>query len=235
MIIAQRFHFHRRDQQPGESVATYLAELRRLAAKCEFTGGHLQQILRDRLVCGLCDQVVQKRLLTEPSLPLDRVLEIAKGMEAAAENARALSRPITAGVAAVARIPPTGTPPVAPPAQTNSTGGSCYRCSRAGHDPHSCGFRGATCHNCGKRGHIRSVCRARRRRAPNVQLVDTQGEQTPPEEPIFQVHTRISRPYQVLLQLNGQPVPMEIDTGAAVSLILVSMWRSLFPDTSLRR
>ena len=28
---------------------------------------------------------------------------------------------------------------------------------------------------------------------------------------------------------------MEIDTGAAVSLISESMWRSLFPDTSLRR
>ena len=33
LIIAQRFHFHRRDQQPGESIASYLTELRRLIGR----------------------------------------------------------------------------------------------------------------------------------------------------------------------------------------------------------
>ena len=33
LIIAERFNFHRRDQLPGETVATYIAELRRLATK----------------------------------------------------------------------------------------------------------------------------------------------------------------------------------------------------------
>jgi len=31
VIIAERFRFHRRDQASGESIAEYLAELRRLA------------------------------------------------------------------------------------------------------------------------------------------------------------------------------------------------------------
>ena len=46
--IAERFQFHRRDQLPGESVADYVAELRRLSTNCEF-GGHLNDALRDRL------------------------------------------------------------------------------------------------------------------------------------------------------------------------------------------
>ena len=74
LIIAQRFHFHRRDQAPGESVAEYLAELRRLASKCNF-GAYLDEALRDRLVCGQRSEAIQKRLLSEPEPTLARVLE----------------------------------------------------------------------------------------------------------------------------------------------------------------
>ena len=51
-VIAERFKFHKREQLPGESLADYIAELRRLATHCEF-GGYLDDALRDRLVCGL--------------------------------------------------------------------------------------------------------------------------------------------------------------------------------------
>ena len=36
VVIAERFHFHRRNQEPGETVAEYEAELRRLASSCKF-------------------------------------------------------------------------------------------------------------------------------------------------------------------------------------------------------
>ena len=53
--MAARFLFHQRQQQPGESVAINLAELRKLAVPCEF-GETLDEALRDRLVCGLRDE-----------------------------------------------------------------------------------------------------------------------------------------------------------------------------------
>ena len=31
LVIAERFHFHRRNQRDGESIADYMAELRRLS------------------------------------------------------------------------------------------------------------------------------------------------------------------------------------------------------------
>jgi len=52
LVIAERFHFHKQSQQAGETIAEYLAELRRLAATCNF-GEYLQEVLRDRLVCGI--------------------------------------------------------------------------------------------------------------------------------------------------------------------------------------
>jgi len=87
LVIAERFHFHRRNQAPEESVNDYVAELRRLATNCAF-GAYLEEALRDRLVCGLRNESVQKRLLAEADLTLARAVQIAQGMEAAHKNAQ---------------------------------------------------------------------------------------------------------------------------------------------------
>ena len=62
LVITERFHFHRRNQRQGESIAEYVDELRRLATHCEFKT-YLNEALRDRLVWGIRDESVQRRLL----------------------------------------------------------------------------------------------------------------------------------------------------------------------------
>lgn len=52
--IVRRNAFYRRNQGPEESVALFIAELRRLAQKCNFP--NLEEMLRDRLVCGRKDE-----------------------------------------------------------------------------------------------------------------------------------------------------------------------------------
>ena len=66
-IILQRFTFHTCYQQEGEQVADFVAELRKCAQDCKF-GDSLEDMLRDRLVCGFGDVRLQKRLLAEPEL-----------------------------------------------------------------------------------------------------------------------------------------------------------------------
>ena len=36
IVIAERYRFHRREQAAGESIADYVAELRRLTTHCKF-------------------------------------------------------------------------------------------------------------------------------------------------------------------------------------------------------
>ena len=79
---AERFSFYRRSQLVGESVADFVAELRRLARNCQF-GDFLDEALRDRLVCGLQNEAIQRRLLTEAKLTFAGALELAKAQEAA--------------------------------------------------------------------------------------------------------------------------------------------------------
>ena len=57
LVIAERFRFHHRNQQEGETVAQYMAALRKHSERCDF-GDYLEQALRDRLVCGLRSEIV---------------------------------------------------------------------------------------------------------------------------------------------------------------------------------
>jgi len=56
VIIAERFSFYRRNQGPSETIAAYVAELRRLASTCAFEN-YLPTALRD---CGLCSELMQR-------------------------------------------------------------------------------------------------------------------------------------------------------------------------------
>ena len=48
IVIVERFKFYQKSQGPEESVAQFMAELRKLAIHCNF-GTHLEDALRDRL------------------------------------------------------------------------------------------------------------------------------------------------------------------------------------------
>ncbi|XP_026142558.1 uncharacterized protein K02A2.6-like [Carassius auratus] len=94
LVIAERFRFHRRNQEESESVTQYVAVLRGLSEHCEF-GGHLDDALRDRFVCGLKSEATQKRLLTESTLTFQRAVELAVSMETASREAHQLSGSLT--------------------------------------------------------------------------------------------------------------------------------------------
>ena len=64
IVIVERFRFNKRDQKEGEGIRAYVASLQKLAEHCAF-GDSLSDMLRDRLVCGIRDEGVQKHLLTK--------------------------------------------------------------------------------------------------------------------------------------------------------------------------
>ena len=74
LVIAERFTLHRRNQRPEETIMHYLVELWRLASHCDFNN-YLEEALRDRFVCGLRSESIQKQLLTEDKLDLKHALE----------------------------------------------------------------------------------------------------------------------------------------------------------------
>ena len=159
-MIADRFRYYQCHQASGESVHDFLADLRRLAITSEFED-FLDQALRDRFVCGLRAQGMQKRLLTEPDLNIARALELTRSIEAAASETKRFrdpsSIPGTSGkvlnVGGAAAVVLSGQ-------KSGQSGGfSCHRCGHHNHEGQTCKYRQAKCRLCGKIGHISPVCR----------------------------------------------------------------------------
>ena len=87
--IVKRYEFNTRRQEEGETVATFVAALRKIAEYCEY-GSVLDDMLRDRVVCGINNKAVQRRLLQEPSLTFEKALEMALAAETADRDSRRL-------------------------------------------------------------------------------------------------------------------------------------------------
>lgn len=52
LVIVKGFHFQKSHQEDEQSVAQFVAVLKRLSEHCEFDA-HLEDVLRDRFACGL--------------------------------------------------------------------------------------------------------------------------------------------------------------------------------------
>src|SRR5664279_391348 len=153
LIIAERFRFHKREQRDGETISAFVADIRKLSQHCEF-GAALDLSLRDRLVCGLRNESVQKRLLSEADLTFRRAIDIAVAMETAARDASELQhqRRQEVDVHKMAAA-------IKPSAPVSTAQKPCYRCNGF-HHPNSCRFKNAICHGCSKHGHIMIACRS---------------------------------------------------------------------------
>ncbi|UYV73247.1 K02A2.6-like [Cordylochernes scorpioides] len=64
-------------QKDGESIDSFIAELKGLSTSCEFES-QKGSLIRDRIVYGIQDKDLQERLLREPNLTLLKAMEMCK-------------------------------------------------------------------------------------------------------------------------------------------------------------
>ena len=88
-FIVQRFKFYNRVRAPGESIAAFVASLRKIAEHCEYKDT-LKDMLRDRLVCEVNHDGIQRKLLAEKNVMYDKALKIALTMETAEQGTKDL-------------------------------------------------------------------------------------------------------------------------------------------------
>ena len=127
LLIAERFRFYKRNQQEGESLSQYIAVLKRLTLHCDF-GDVLNDAVRDRFVCGMRTEAIQKRLLTEANLTYERAVQIAVSMETAAKDSHELSNDARNDVHKISA------------SSSSSARNACYRCGSYDHQQWNCRF-----------------------------------------------------------------------------------------------
>ena len=108
--------------------------------------------LRDRLLCGVLDPSIQRRLLAEPdSMTLEEALNITQAMESAEQNTRNIQGPQQQMAAAGPEVHSVAQ------AQRRRRGGPrlsagplCTCCGGRDHLPQDCRCKTIVCHACKK-------------------------------------------------------------------------------------
>ena len=119
------FQFNTSVRQPAESVTAFVARLRDLTTHCEY-GDTTKEMIRDRFVCGIRDDRLQRNLLAINNLSFEKALDYALLHEAAERNTKVLNEPLVVQQVSQCSAPSTSTTGTA--IATARAESVCYRC-----------------------------------------------------------------------------------------------------------
>ena len=106
----------------------------------------------------------------------------------------------------------------------------CWRCGDD-HKAPECRFKESKCRNCKKTGHLAKMCRkgGQKKQAHYLDLDENEDSYS-----LYSVRSKaLEDAMMISLTLNGVPVSMELDTGAALSLINKSTYQKIAQASQL--
>ncbi|XP_050709686.1 uncharacterized protein K02A2.6-like [Eriocheir sinensis] len=168
-IRYERFLFSQCVNEANEKIDTFVTKLKRLALSCEFTDTN--DVIIDQVIAKCKSHELRKKLLQEKNLTLDKVLEIARALEAATSQAQVIEgkahnssqvqinklsknpkqpqKQWQTGNNTKAHGKPEGKQPTAPANKTHANHPSQHNKVKGQHTFH-------TCYRCGRAGHYPS-------------------------------------------------------------------------------
>ena len=107
---------------------------------------------------------------------------------------------------------------------------SCYRCGGGKHLAKDCPFKESECHYCRRLGHIAKVCRSRARQMKSTHQLrrDSEHEDDPDTLPLYSTKETGTEPMMVTVTVNDSTLHMEVDIGAAASVISEETYHALW-------
>ena len=246
-IIYERYRFNNRNQESHESIDVYATGLRALAATCEF-GALRDEMIRDRLVCGITNNSVRRKLLQEPKSSLEKCLDICRSAEATSAHLKAISGQSTSTDKPVytvnaldkrrkSKAPPKRhskglKQPVPEPKEDLLK--CCKHCGSHIKQRFKCPAFGKVCSACNKPNHFAEMCKSapgRNSRPHNgVNMIDADFSS---EEELLSVTFDLTegsvnivnedklpeKRIFATMEIAGESVRMRIDTGASCNVL----------------
>ena len=157
-VSMERHLFFTRDQKQGESVESYITELRSKANSCEFAALK-DSLLRDRFISGVQSANLRRVLLKERNLTLSRTIELAQLDELTQTRLKQFTNNTSSsGDTPSKAVDIIETNQYQMPARS-SNNKACSNCGYE-HRPGACLAQGKQCHNCLRYNHFARYCRS---------------------------------------------------------------------------
>ena len=234
--IYESYVFFTRQQEDGESISSYITELRRLASTCNF-GNLSDRLLRDRIVCGVADSSLRRTLLSQAMLDLPGCIKLCKS----SRTANAQAEQMTSGRSSGSKKMEDS---FAMRVKTDSLVWKRQRCKFCGrsHSRGQCPAYGQVCSHCKKMNHFAAVCQSKIRQF-SLECVDNCEKSTVMsvsldvdvdsvhcQDTVNTIHQKATRhsgtecgnAIYATLHAEGCPVRFQLDTGASCNVIRVA-------------
>lgn len=162
--LINTYNFLNRNQEDGESFDQFYVELKRLVKICHFK--EEDRMLRDRIVMGIQDKKLQRKLLENGELSLDEAINKCRASELSKEHAKVMQKDTENMQMDVLykhekepqREVKYNSKSFANKNNYNSKFYHCLKCNRD-HGPRQCPAFGKVCSNCNKLNHFAAGCR----------------------------------------------------------------------------
>ena len=233
-VIYERYCFNNRNQENGESFDEYLTSLKVLAKTCNF-GSLKDELIRDRIVCGIRDMGTRKKLLQEAGLTLQKCVNTCRSAETTATQMKAMS-----GKEDVNALSQNEKHLSKDKNKNRKKFVDCKYCGRKHERSRDkCVAFGKECTKCGKANHLAKVCRqenpsSKREKKERIHQVGNPAESQDSSEEEYcfmlslegseeHVNNVDSSPFKskifATMTVGGQPVRFQVDSGATCNVI----------------
>ena len=156
-LTYMRFSFFTSRQEEQDKFDEFYTKLRKLSEDCEFNQLR-DSLIKDMIIIGIRDKKLQKRLLRENDITLEKVLSNCRASEA--------SKLQTKSIHQSSKPPPTTSDTLIHQLQNKNDNNNkelikyCKFCSGS-HQRGSCPAYGKMCNNCEKKGHFAKCCNSK--------------------------------------------------------------------------
>jgi hypothetical protein len=224
-VRARRHEFRKCVQRSGESIQTFIANLRHAARQCDFKAMQ-DELMIYQLIYGTSAEV-REQLLLKSELTLEQALELATQVESSIQTEHTFTS--SSSIKKVSE-PPGRRVNQSSSAKQQTAGLKCSHCGRIGHASGAdsrCPARGQACRTCGKLNHFAAVCKSSAKQPGKGRVREIELE----TQNIYSVRQAEGQFKQATVLLDGKPVQLLIDTAAKVSLLSSTTWKRVFGST----
>ena len=219
-LTYERHQFNTRNQNEGESIDSYVTELRILSKSCEF-GDLTDSLIKDRLVCGVIKDSVRSRLLQETELTLQKAIDICRAAETSTQQMKVIQS--TSSGATGSNVDVVKKKIVKSKSLKNTGSPMKQKCGKCGykHEPRKCPAFGKLCNNCKKKNHFSTVCK-------NKKMHELQENDYDSDIFLDSVETDQNvKDWKVNMKICDKTVNMKLDTGAQCNVLPYHVYKQI--------